>query len=58
MQTEPISKITNEKKDKVLLHNVKLTVNISSFFVAFLENMNFTGLCHLVYSQLQCYALF
>ena len=26
-----------------LLHNVKSTVNISSIFVAFLENMNFTG---------------
>ena len=44
MQTEPISKITNEKKDKALLSKRQISGEDFNFFVHFLENMNFRSL--------------
>ena len=51
MQTELISKITNEKKDKALV-NIKTTRTISQTFVAFSEKLNFSYLIATVQSTI------
>ena len=51
MQTELISKITNEKKDKALV-NIKTTRTIAQTFVAFSEKLNFSYLIATVQSTI------